>query len=133
MRNPRLRALACSTLIIGALAAECTGPASGEIRTDASSSVAYPSSSLQDWVSYGDVTAYIRVDRETAEPESEAVQTTREGLVNRTINVTVLRTLWQRKPGLALPDTLVRRHVHLKRPEPRLDRPRHSCGHPFRR
>lgn len=106
MRPPRLRVLACSTLVIGALAAGCTGPTPGEVRTDASSSVAYPSSSMQDWVSYGDVTAFIRVDGETAEPESEAVQKTGEGLVNRTVDVTVLRTLWQRKPSLVLPDTL---------------------------
>lgn len=61
---------------------------------------------MQDWVSYGDVTAYMRVDGETAEPESEAVQTTGEGLVNRIIDVTVLQTLWQRKPNMVLPETL---------------------------
>jgi hypothetical protein len=86
-----------------ALAACATSVNQSPIVVRGGGAVELPSESLTDWVSYGDVVVAVHVDSETQQPETDDVKRTGEGLVGRTVELSVTSTLWTREPKFVAP------------------------------
>jgi hypothetical protein len=67
---------------------------------------AFPTSTLQDVVSYASAVVVFTVSSERALPEEELIRRTAEGYVAREVTISVLRTLWRADGSSPLPGSL---------------------------
>ncbi|HYU67298.1 MAG TPA: hypothetical protein VEK09_11125, partial [Jatrophihabitantaceae bacterium] len=92
------QAIIAATLVALVSVAGCAARHQASTVVRGGGSLGWPSKSLTDWVSYADVVVVVHVDSERPQPESDDVKRTGEGLVGRSVEVSVTSTLWQREP-----------------------------------
>jgi len=97
------QAIIAATLVALVSVAGCAARHQASTVVRGGGSLGWPSKSLTDWVSYADVVVVVHVDSERPQPESDDVKRTGEGLVGRTVEVSVTSTLWQRQPTFIAP------------------------------
>ncbi|MFF8830740.1 hypothetical protein [Streptomyces sp. NPDC015131] len=110
-------ALACAALLAGAgtwiaVSAADGGPSRAAADSARPSKImghakeSLPSHTPEDWVSYGDHVAVVRVTSETAAPASAEEQEAGEGYLSRDVTMEVTDVLWSRAQAPALPGTV---------------------------
>ncbi|HET6951770.1 MAG TPA: hypothetical protein VFI47_15420 [Acidimicrobiales bacterium] len=108
--SKKTRCLAVILLTAATFASACAGNR-GEDADEGTSAVvatglaAWPSSSFDDWASYGDAVVILQIESERAEPMSDDEVQRGEGLGLRTVSGTVTQLVWTYPGGPAPPTT----------------------------
>lgn len=129
------------SLLMAALACGCGSARTGNASVHAELSDRFPSTTAQDWVTYADFAAVVTVTAEKAgKPDAEDLQRG-EGEIERTVDLTVDRVIWQARNAQRVPPSTLEysalgwqfrgQDAKDRRPVVADDRPRLEVGHTY--